>query len=219
MKLNQYSLNEFVKQSDSLGGPSTAECKEYWNNLTYEPDCVLDAQDNPHSAQYLTQQMALYKEITGHTYLDVRDEMLPDIPIVRLLHAPNAYDHPDPSEYAKHCVAMGLLVKELALPRGARILELGSGWGFCQEFLSQCGYETVGIDANSDFISTSNARLERLGFGKRVMFSTFDQLSKANLGKFDAVISYESFHHAVNALSVLQQAVDCLNQNGVLGMV
>jgi 2-polyprenyl-3-methyl-5-hydroxy-6-metoxy-1,4-benzoquinol methylase len=218
MKLNKYSINEFVEKSDSLGGPNTPLCNDYWNGLSYEPTCSLNAQDDPLSNTYLNQQMVLYEEITGHKYLDVRDEFTPSVVASSLLNAPNAYNHPDPSEYAKHCIAISLLVQKLKLPRGARILELGSGWGFCQEFLSQCGFETVGIDANADFVATSNARLERLGFGTRTIFSTFDELSVSKVGQFDAVIAYEAFHHAVDAFSVLKRAVACLRPSGVFAL-
>ena len=218
MKLNKHSLDEFVATSDSLGGPQSADCAKYWNSLQYEPSFELDAQNEPLSVKYREQQMKLYEEITGHVYLDIRDEFTPGVPVAQLVNAPNAYDHPSPAEYAKHCVAMGLLIKELALPRGARILELGSGWGFCQEFLSQCGFVTVGIDANPDFVASSNARLERLGFGRRVIQSTFEQISSEQFGQFDSIIAYEAFHHAVNPYLVLKQAMGCLKPDGIFAL-
>ena len=218
MKLNKHSLDEFVATSDNLGGPQTAECAAYWSSLQYEPSFVFDAQDEPFSVRYYAQQMRLYEEITGHSYLDVRDEFTPGVPVTRLVNAPNAYDHPLPAEYAKHCVAMGLLIKELGLPRGARILELGSGWGFCQEFLSQCGFITVGIDTNPDFVASSNARLERLGFGRPVIQCTFEQITVDKVGQFDAIIAYEAFHHAVNPHVVLKQAMQCLKPEGIFAL-
>jgi 2-polyprenyl-3-methyl-5-hydroxy-6-metoxy-1,4-benzoquinol methylase len=215
MKLNRHTVEAFVTQSDALGGPGSSDCKAFWANLQYQPECPLDLQNVPFSKEYFAQQMALYHEITGHPYLDARDEFTPGVPVEKLLLAPNAYDHPVPAEYAKHCVAMGLVVQQLNLPRGARILELGSGWGFCQEFLSHCGYRTVGIDANPDFVATSNARLSRLGFGERVIHSTFDQFSPDVLGQFDAVLAYEAFHHAVDPYALLSKVVGCMNKNGV----
>lgn len=218
MRLNMHSIKDFIEKSDALGGPTTSECKAYWQDLVYEPACPLDAQDEPLSQRYKAQQLALYEEITGHQYLDKRDEFTPGVPVERLLNAPNACDHGSPADYAKHCVAMGLLVKQLALPRGARILELGSGWGFSQEFLSQCGFDTVGLDANPDFVATSNARLQRLGFGARVVQSTFEDISPDTLGNFDAIVAYEAFHHAVDPYSVLRKAVACLKPEGVFAI-
>lgn len=218
MKLNARSLDEFILRSDELGGPASPACAPFWMGLEYEPSVCLDQQANPLSPDYMRQQMALYAEITGHDYEDVRDEQTPDVPVERLLHAPNAYDHGSPAGYAEHCVALGLLVRKLELPRGSRVLELGSGWGVTQEFLAACGFDTVGLDANPHFVATSNARLERLGFGKRVQLGTFDGVERASLGVFDAVVAYEAFHHAVDAYDLLNRSVGCLKPDGVFAI-
>lgn len=218
MQLNAASLDSFVKKSDDLGGPGSAGCVEFWSDLQYEPLVSVDRQVDPFSAAYRNQQMALYQEITGHDYADFRDELTPNVPVDRLLHAPNAYDHASPAGYAEHCVAMGILVRKLNLPRGAKILELGSGWGLTQEFLASCGFETVGLDANPDFVATSNARLERLGFGRRVEVGTFGSLDRTDVGLFDGVVAYEAFHHAVDAHDLLKRSVNCLSDAGVMAL-
>lgn len=218
MRLNAQTLVEFVSRSDALGGPSAAACLQFFGGLQYEPSVPLDQQANPTSPEYLRQQMALYAEIAGHDYQDVRDEQTPGVFGDRLLHAPNAYNLASPAAYAEHCVAIGLLVRKLDLPRGSRILELGSGWGVVQEFLAACGFETIGIDANPDFVATCNARLERLGFGTRVEVGTFDSVRRDTRGVFDAVVAYEAFHHAVDAYDLLKRSVGCLTDDGVFAL-
>lgn len=218
MQLNAASLDKFVEKTDDLGGPGSEGCAEFWSNLQYEPSVSVDKQVNPLSANYRNQQMALYQEITGHAYSDSRDEFTPGVPVEKLLNAPNAYDHASPAGYAEHCVALGILVRKLDLPRGAKILELGSGWGVTQEFFASCGFETVGLDANPDFVATSNARLERLGFGRRVAVGTFDDLNSKKFGMFDGVVAYEAFHHAVDALDLLRRSVECLGDAGVMAL-
>lgn len=218
MNLNRDTLEDFMRQTDQLGGPGTPECRQFWEGLLYTPSVPLDAQDDPRSLAYRAQQWALYREITGHDYTDSRDEMTPGVPIERLLQAPNAYDQPDPSEYAKHCIAMAILVQRLALPRGARLLELGSGWGFTQEFLASCGYDTIGIEINPDFVAASNGRLKRLGFGERVVQGSFETIACRSLGRFDAVISYEALHHAVDVERVLAGCVKLLKPGGRIAL-
>lgn len=219
MKLTKANLAEFITRTDELGGPGTPACLEYWQDVLYDPETDLSAVMDPLSPAYMDQQMALYRELTGHDYSDARDEFTGGIPIERLLNAPNAYDLEDALQYASHCVAMGLLVRRLGLPRGARILELGSGWGFTQEFLAQCGYETAGVEINQDFVATSNARLERLGFGTRVQMGSFEDFDVSEIGQFDAVISYEAFHHAVDTLAMLRKYTALLKPGGAFALI
>jgi|SRR5579884_69669 len=218
MKISRDTLDYFILESDRLGGPGTPECTAFWKDLVYEPCVPLDAQLNPRSAEYKHQQLDLYCEITGHSYLDSRDEMTPNIPIDHLLEAPNAYDHSNPSDFAKHCIAMSLLVQELKLPRGARILELGSGWGFTQEFLATCGYNTTGIEISYDFVRTSNGRLKRLGFGERVVQGSFESFDHSCLDAFDAVISYEALHHTIDTEKIMKKYTSCLKPCGFFAL-
>lgn len=214
IKITHDMLDEFIRKSDEFGVNSPA-CNEYWMGRQYLPSCPIDMQLSPFSDGYMRQQMNLYREIVGHDYVDARDEFTPGVPKNELIHAPNAYNHPSAEEYAKHYVAVGLLVKELKLKRGARILELGSGWGVCQELLAACGYETVGVDMNPDFVATSNQRLSRLGFGERVKLATFDSVDFESLGEFDAVIAYEAFHHVVDPLGLLKKVEKCIKSAGL----
>jgi 2-polyprenyl-3-methyl-5-hydroxy-6-metoxy-1,4-benzoquinol methylase len=216
-RLSQDTLDQFIRETDRLG-PGTPGCNVFWEDLVYEPTISLDAQLKPRSAAYKEQQLGLYHEIVGHDYLVSRDEHSPNIPVDRLLYAPNAYNHQNPADFVKHYVAMSMLVQELRLPIGARILELGSGWGFTQEFLATCGYDTVGIEMNDDFVTASNARLRRLGFGERVRRGTFESFDLTKEERFDAVIAYEAFHHAVDPEAMLGKYISHLKPGGYFAL-
>lgn len=218
MLLNRNTVDQFVKHSDELGGPGTTACSDYWAGLEYQPTVNLDLQVAPLSLAYQEQQLQLYEEIVGKPYGGASDEFTPNVPVDRLIDAPNAYDHPSPSEFAKHCVAIGLLVQKLGLSRDSKVLELGSGWGMCQEFLANCGFQTIGIDANPDFVAACNGRLERLGYGKRALCHEFDDVAVEKLGKFEGVIAYEAFHHALDPYDLLMRSVQCLEEGGVFAL-
>jgi len=214
-ELSQATLGKFIARSDELGGPSSPECAKYWQGLQYTPTARLDKQCEPLSEEYKVQQMALYSEMTGHEYQEMEHEFTPGVPVDSLLEAPNAYGFMAPHEFARHCVAMGILVQRLGLSSDQLVLELGSGWGFCQEFLAATGVQSKGIDINPDFVCTSNQRLERLGFGSRTVLMPFGNIGP-HLGLFDIVMSYEAFHHAVDPLSLLRSGVSCLKDRGRL---
>lgn len=211
--ITSQNLAQFMEISDELGGPGSPGCSDFWAGLLYQPQVDLSAELDPLSSRYLSQQMALYRELVGRDYQEQTDEFTPNVPVADLLHSPNAYGFMSPSEYSKHCVAMGVLVQLLNPPKGAKILELGSGWGFCQEFLASCGLDSKGVDVNADFVQSSNARLERLGFGARNTVLNFSDLDGA-LGQFDVVMAYEAFHHAVEPAKMLEVIRGLLTPSG-----
>lgn len=211
--LDAETVDEFVKRSDALGGPTTLACQQFWGSLQYKPSVDLSHQVDPLSRDYFAQQFDLYQEITGKFYSETEDEFTPNVPVTDLLAAPNAYGFMAPADFAKHCVAMGALVQRLQPAMNDSVLELGSGWGFCQEFLATCGLQSVGIDANPDFVRSSNARLSRLGFGERARLLQFTELD-GSLGQFDVLLAYEAFHHAVDPLALLRAGKQCLKPTG-----
>jgi 2-polyprenyl-3-methyl-5-hydroxy-6-metoxy-1,4-benzoquinol methylase len=214
-QFDERNLDFFIQEADRLGA---AGRKALLRGQLYKPTASIDAQLQPRSTAYKQQQFALYRELTGHDYLDHRDEHSKNVPVEHLITAASAYGHMAPGEISKHYIAMSMLVQEMRLPKGARILELGSGWGFTQEFLATCGYETVGIEMNQDFVAASNGRLKRLGFGERVRQGTFESFDVTEAGSFDAIVTYEAFHHAVETEGMLRKYISCLKPGGLFAL-
>lgn len=103
-------------------------------------------------------------------------------------------------------------------PRGARILEFGTGTGIYAALLSRFGYDITGVDVSAEMVSMAceNARL--LGAGQ-IRFEQADILDLRDYhGRFDLAYScgvVEHFHDS-DAVRVLREARRCAPEVFVL---
>jgi SAM-dependent methyltransferase len=110
----------------------------------------------------------------------------------------------------------------LALPAGARILDVGCGSGWLCEYFGRFGYDATGIDISPDLIEIAEERLKRLPFGldhetKVGCRYMVHDIESAPLGeRFDAVICYDSLHHFEDEHSVVSNLAEMLDYGGLL---
>ena len=83
------------------------------------------------------------------------------------------------------------IIKELALPAGAHILEIGCGWGGFAEFAARAGYRVTGISLSDAQTEYARERLARAGLADRVTFHLQDYRDMR--GVYDGVASIEMF--------------------------
>ncbi len=122
----------------------------------------------------------------------------------------------------RHLCDFANLAVTLALPAGARILDVGCGSGWLSEYLARLGYQVEGIDISPDLISMSRDRVARVPFGVdhetplRCDFSVHDIELEPLAEKFDAVVCYDSLHHFADERSVMRNLSAMLNVGGLL---
>src|SRR5262249_45304391 len=88
-------------------------------------------------------------------------------------------------------------VFSLLPPRPARLLDLGCGTGWTSIFFARAGYEVVGADIAPDMIEHARAMGRQAGLDNlRFVVSDYEELPFAN--EFDAVVFYDSLHHAID---------------------
>ncbi len=83
------------------------------------------------------------------------------------------------------------ILDELALPRGAHILEIGCGWGGFAETAARAGYRVTGLSLSRAQTEFARERIARAGLADRVEFRIQDYRDAR--GAFDAVASIEMF--------------------------
>ena len=83
------------------------------------------------------------------------------------------------------------ILDELALPRGAHILEIGCGWGGFAEAAARAGYRVTGLSLSSAQTAFARERIARAGFADQVEFRIQDYRDVR--GTFDGVASIEMF--------------------------
>ena len=119
------------------------------------------------------------------------------------------------SDFANMAVA-------LALPAGAKILDVGCGSGWLSEYFARLGYEVTGIDISDDLIRMARERVENVPYNldHETSLSCRFQTHDIEVGplpeKFDAVICYDSLHHLVDERAVFRHLAAMLDVGGLL---
>ncbi|HEY9544997.1 MAG TPA: cyclopropane-fatty-acyl-phospholipid synthase family protein [Solimonas sp.] len=87
-----------------------------------------------------------------------------------------------------------LIARKLDLKPGARVLDIGCGWGGLAIHLAQNhGAHVTGITLSSEQLAVAQARVEELGLNGQIEFRLEDY--RSTQGEFDAVVSVGMFEH------------------------
>ncbi len=126
------------------------------------------------------------------------------------------------AETHRHFTDFANMASALALPPGARILDVGCGSGWLSEYFARLGYEVTGIDISEDLIRMARERVERVPYdvdhetALRCRFLVQDVELSALPEKFDAVICYDSLHHFEDERQVFRHLAEMLDVGGLL---
>jgi 2-polyprenyl-3-methyl-5-hydroxy-6-metoxy-1,4-benzoquinol methylase len=152
---------------------------------------LIDLPQDPYSQEYEEKQFEIYRLISGRPSYEVDHEMS-NFPIDP--NRPFPYYTESHETVGHHLMAVGVIILTMALPRGSRILELGTGWGNTTEALARMGYDVTAVDIDPNFADLVRDRAANLSLAIDVReggYLEIDQLGKV----FDAVLFFESFHH------------------------
>ena len=83
------------------------------------------------------------------------------------------------------------ILDALALPPGARVLEIGCGWGGFAEAAARDGLQVTGLTLSREQHAWATRRLERAGLADRAGVHLRDYRDET--GRYDAVVSIEMF--------------------------
>lgn len=213
MEITAARLDEFVARSDALGGPGNPDCDRWWGECRYRPEVVIDQDLDPFGEAYVAQQLILYGEISGrafdqpaneHTILDV------DVHVSAI----NPYDHGLPGGLAAHVERLSRALRLTNPPRPGRLLDMGCGWGLSSEVAAYTGLKVDAVDINADFVSLVNRRAARFGWDIEAVQGSFDSFSSDR--RFDMVLFYECFHHALRPWALAERMARLLLPGGKL---
>jgi SAM-dependent methyltransferase len=99
-------------------------------------------------------------------------------------------------------------------PPPARVLDCGCGTGWLSYFLARRGYDVVGTDVSTDAIRLANAN-PVFRDGASPVFCVADSESLTFESEFDAVVFFDSLHHAIDEAAALRGAFRALKRGGV----
>lgn len=126
------------------------------------------------------------------------------------------------AETHRHFTDFANMAKALALPAGARVLDVGCGSGWLSEYFARLGYEVTGIDISEELIAMARERAARVPYNVdhetvlRCRFITHDVETAPLPEKFEAVICYDSLHHFEDERAVFRHLSAMLDAGGLL---
>ena len=108
------------------------------------------------------------------------------------------------------------LAAKLALERGQRVLDIGSGWGGLGLYLAQVAdVDVTGITLSTEQLQIAEARARRLRLDGRVRFNFVDYREVTD--RFDRIVSVGMFEHVgvTHYDDYFRQIAACLVEDGV----
>lgn len=215
MLVDAQMLDDFVLSSDRQGGPNSPACNEFWRDFVYVPRMAVDQELDPHGDAYISAQLSLYSEISGRAFNQVQNEQT-DFDFTAHVAAVNPYNHPDPSGLAVHLQRLSRAFRFANLSRGSRLLDMGCGWGLSSEVAAYLGLQVSAVDINPFFVDLVNKRAERLGYNIVASVSPFHEYFANNA--YDAILFYESLHHALLPWAVIRNLTRYLKPGGSVAL-
>lgn len=208
------NLDSFIASSDNVGPPGSPEVDEFWRGMRYVPETIVNQKLDPFGDEYAMQQVAVYQEIAGRD-LDQHLNELTDFGMEGHIAGSNPYAHMlPPTTVGLHVGRVARAIQYSGLQIGDHVLDMGCGWGTSCELMAFCGLEVTGLDINPRFVELVNTRAKRIGHKVGAIQGSFENIPGDR--SYDAVLYYESLHHAVRPWETLSLVHSRLKPGGKL---
>lgn len=116
---------------------------------TYNADCDLNVPSDPYSETYRKKQFDLYESLAQKKYTPKNEVASFDVQAASI--SPFPYCHGSCETVGNQLMAIGFVIKTLSLPKGAKILEFGPGWGNTTIALEKMGFDVTAVDIEKNF--------------------------------------------------------------------
>jgi SAM-dependent methyltransferase len=168
---------------------------------------------DPHSVEYRTAVLDLWSRITGrHSYDPEVDEAFP-LDFDQYLARPFPYSSGDPVVVGQYLGAVGWFLRTVRPAVGARVVELGAGWGHLSLSLAMLGCAVTAVDLNKASVELLRERAGRWRVDLEVVESEFLTFAAADV---DLVVFFEAFHHTADPFALLDRCRAMLRPGGKL---
>jgi SAM-dependent methyltransferase len=110
-------------------------------------------------------------------------------------------------------MAIAFLLGKLGLPKGARIVEFGPGWGNTTLELARLGFDVTAVDIEPSFCEVIRQRALHHAVDVRVVEDNFFWAENVT-EPYDAAIFFECFHHCDDHIRLLRALRRAVKPNG-----
>lgn len=210
---NKSDLNKYIQECDEALAISDDALREIFKKYSYKFNYEGMPKD-PKSREYRDWQFKCYEEIAGVTY-GVKNELSNFLDVEKSIKTPFPFYTKSYSTVSDQLIMVGLIIKLMKLPPGAKVLEFGAGWGNTAVNLCRMGYEVTVVDIEQRYLDILQGR--SVGFeGKiKTICSDFSEINNLT-EKYDAILFKECFHHCDNHLNLVSKFSDRLKESGII---
>jgi SAM-dependent methyltransferase len=178
-------------------------------SATYDTDVPAD----PYGKDYRAKQFGLYELLAGKSYSPINEKSNFDVDHHAI--SPFPYCHGSSETVGNQLMAIGFLIKAMNLPKGAKILEFGPGWGNTTLALAKMGYRVTAVDIEKNFVDLIGKRAAMEDLSVTLVNGDFSYIESTD-EQFDCVLFFECFHHAQDHLALMGAFDRVLNKNGIV---
>jgi 2-polyprenyl-3-methyl-5-hydroxy-6-metoxy-1,4-benzoquinol methylase len=179
--------------------------------LGFSMDFSRDLPPDPYSEAYRQRQFELYAHLAGKPYSTANESS--QIDVAAGATRPFPFATGSCRTVGNQLIAIGFLIKVMALASGARILEFGPGWGNTTEFLARMGFAVTAVDIEMNFIELIRERARRNELAIELVHGDFSHIEIVT-ERYDAILFFECFHHASDHLKLMQGFERALKPDG-----
>ena len=167
---------------------------------TFRMDSPDELPTDPFSPEYREFQMRLYRQIAGKDYSIANEATVFDV--ARAVRRPFPYATGSCTTVGEQLIAIGFVMRSMALAPQSRVLELGAGWGNTTLQLAELGHRVTAVDVEPRFCELIRQRAAQRDLIIDVVNADFMWVKEVHT-PFDAVIFFKSFHHAADHIGLL----------------
>ena len=178
---------------------------------TFRMDPPFGLPSDPYSEAYRLAQLEFYRGIAGKPYSTANEATHFDVD--SLARRPFPFVTNSSATAGAYFMAIGYLLRCMALPAGSRVLEFGAGWGISSVWLAQLGHHVTTVDIEPDFCELIRRRATHEGVEIEVINADFFWIEQQQR-QFDAVIFQGCFHHCDDHLRLLRALVPVVAPEG-----
>ncbi len=197
------------------GVPNPEQYKLMSNMPLHFPEARALAHLDPFSPAYREAALKLYFSLRGGAergYVATRDEVsTPALP-ENLASGFTPWSSRDANTVSEHLFAWGNILGHLNLPPGGSVLEYGPGSGQILLMLARLGYRAHGVDIDAMALEGIQAQAAQLDIAVATDCAAFGHGFAGQ--RFDRILFYEAFHHAIEFEDLLLRLHRRLNPGG-----
>lgn len=198
------------------GLPTAIDADEYHRLSTIRmrpADLDLIKTLDPFSDEYRRRVVDIYHRITGTTSYDAAQQELSGFGHVEdIWHSVSPFSFQSTKFVSEFLVSWGAIFDAVDLKAGQSILEYGPGSGQCLLLMARAGIKTFGVDIDAASLEILRRQSDAMGLGVELEQAAFGDGFADK--RFDRILFFEAFHHALYFEDVLLKLHDRLNDDG-----